>query len=106
MRRLLRRPHYGRAADLTLDMTLALAAMNRQGIVYYKTTAYKLDCGCLAVSGWNTETFQPFAGIEPCPKHRDEAHRARDRFIEKVPSERTGAELLAELLEEEIGAST
>ena len=104
--RLLRRTRYGRAGDLTLEMTLALAALNRQGIVHYPTTGFGLACGCRALSGWNTETFQPFAGIEPCPKHKVEAYRARDRFIEMVPSERTGAELLAELLEEEIGAST
>ena len=110
MRRLLRRthrrPHLGRAGDLTLDMTLALAALNRQGVVHYRTTAYKLGCGCLAVSGWNTETFHPFGGIEPCPKHSDEAQQAVARFHEVVPSERLIADLLSELLEEEIGART
>jgi hypothetical protein len=103
--RLRSRQKPGSAADLTLDMTLALAALNRQGIVHYATTAYRLDCGCRALSGWDTERFHPFGGIEPCVKHRDEAQRAVERFRKVVPSERLIADLLAELLEEEIAAS-
>jgi hypothetical protein len=104
--RLKRRPKPLYASELTLDMTLALAALNRQGIVHYATTAYQLDCGCRALSGWDTERFHPFGGIEPCAKHRDEAQRAVERFHEVVPSERLIADLLAELLEEETGATS
>jgi hypothetical protein len=96
--------------DLTVDMTLGLAAMRRQGIVYYPLVAHRLECGCRAVWGWNTETFQPFAGIDPCSmKHKEEARRATERSKElelegEYESERL-TEALAELLEEEIAAA-
>ena len=87
---------------VTEEMKLAMAALNRQGIVHYATAGHELDCGCRAVTGWDTGKFEPFAGVEPCGQHRAEADQAVERFKALPPSERLATELLAELLEEEI----
>ena len=93
-------------ADVTAEMKLAMGVLAGQGVEHYATSGHKLDCGCRALVGWDTRRFVPFAGIEPCAEHREQASRAATRFEAMEPSDRLASELLAELLEEEIGACT
>jgi hypothetical protein len=88
--------------SVTEEMKLAMAALHRQGIVHYATSGHQLDCGCRAVAGWDTGKCEPFAGIEPCAEHREEANQAVGVFQALPASERLATELLAELLEKEI----
>jgi hypothetical protein len=68
-----------------------------------RQSSRRLECGCRALSGWNTETFKPFYGVDPCSKkHKDEALAACARYEELPPSDRLAAEVLAELMEEEL----